>query len=68
MRNLTITIRITIITCGILSIFMLSGGFFFTKYQMNLVNSFIENNLEHIYQSVDKREKMTLSPLKKRNL
>lgn len=65
MRNMNISARITFITCGILLIFMLAGGMIFTKYQMKMVDSFIEDNLEHIYQAIDKREKIYTQSLEK---
>jgi len=65
MRDWSIVTKIVASTCGIAFVLLLSGGLVLMRFETKLVQSFTDQYLDKIHQSIDKREKEEREALKK---
>ena len=57
MRKMSISAKISLMSCGILLVFLLIGGSILVLYEKELISSFIDDNLTDIKKSINEREK-----------
>ncbi|MDZ7699702.1 MAG: methyl-accepting chemotaxis protein [Deltaproteobacteria bacterium] len=56
MKRRSIITKIVALTCGIVAVLVLLGGFVLIRYQINMVDRFTDETLKRIHQFIDNRE------------